>query len=86
MHGRIQTTEAKAKELRPKIEKHLSAAKAGTLAAQRLLRAHLPEASVHKLTLIAERMKSRNGGYTRIIKLSPRPSDASEQALIEFVM
>lgn len=85
MHGRIRTTEAKARELRPKIEKHLTAAKAGTLASQRLLRMHLPAQSVRKLITIADRLRERNGGYTRIIKLSPRESDAAEQALIEFI-
>lgn len=84
-HGRIRTTEAKAKELRPRIEKHVSVARAGTLASERLLRSELPNASVRKLVTIAERMKNRNGGYTRIVKLAPRVSDAADQALIEFV-
>ncbi len=86
MRERITTTEAKAKELRPVIEKMVSRAKSGTLASRRLLLQRLPAAAVRKLAdAIAPRLKDRRGGYTRIIKLPPRRSDASRMAIIEFV-
>ena len=85
---RIQTTEAKAKELRPKIEKMITKAKNPTLANKRLLLAGLynDEASVKKMVeTIAPRYTDRAGGYTRITKLVPRKGDASPMAVIEFV-
>ena len=86
MRERIITTEAKAKELRGRVEKLLSVAKIGTIASRRLLAQRLPTDSQRKLvSVIAPRFRERQGGYTRIIKLTPRKSDASEQALIEFV-
>lgn len=86
MHERLATTEAKAKELRPVIEKLITAAKTETLASRRLLGARLPEAAAKKLAVrIAPRLKDRRGGYTRIIKLPPRKSDSSRMAMIEFM-
>ncbi len=85
---RISTTEAKAKELRPKIEKMITKAKKPTLATRRLLLASLynHEPAVEKLmTTIAPRYEARAGGYTRIVKLAPRKGDASPMAVIEFV-
>lgn len=85
---RIVTTEAKAKELRPSIEKMITKAKTPTLANRRLLLASLynNEAVVSKLIeSIAPRYVERAGGYTRIIKLTPRKSDASPMAVIELV-
>jgi large subunit ribosomal protein L17 len=85
---RIQTTEAKAKELRPKIEKMITRAKNPTLANKRLLLAGLynNDAAVKKLVeTIAPRYSERAGGYTRIIKLMPRKGDASKMAVIELV-
>lgn len=87
-HGRIVTTEAKAKELRPSIEKMVTKAKNPTLAARRLLLSgfYNNETVVNKLISdIAPRYTERAGGYTRIIKLAPRKSDASPMAVIEFV-
>ena len=87
-HGRIVTTEAKAKELRPSIEKMVTKAKNPTLAARRLLLSgfYNNEIVVNKLISdIAPRYTERAGGYTRIIKLAPRKSDASPMAVIEFV-
>lgn len=86
MHGRITTGEAKAKELRPLVEKMISRAKDPSLAARRKLRRELPEPAAAKLVkTIATRMMSRPGGYTRIIKLVPRKSDSARMAIIEFV-
>lgn len=87
VHGKIKTTTARAKELRPLIEKLVTRARAGDLAARRLLLARLgrAEAMQKLVTDIAPRYKERLGGYTRIIKLPARLSDGSPQALIEFV-
>ncbi len=87
-HGSITTTEAKAKELRPSIEKMVTRAKNPTLAARRLLLSgfYNNEEVVTKLISdIAPRYTDRPGGYTRIVKLAARKSDASPMALIEFV-
>jgi large subunit ribosomal protein L17 len=87
-HGRIMTTEAKAKELRPNVEKMVTKAKNPTLAARRLLLSgfYNNESVVTKLICdIAPRFTERPGGYTRIIKLAPRKGDASPMAIIEFV-
>lgn len=84
----IQTTEAKAKELRPKIEKMITRAKNPTLANKRLLLANLyhDDVAVKKLVeTIAPRYSERAGGYTRITKLVPRKGDASKMAVISFV-
>lgn len=86
MSERIMTTEAKAKELRPKVEKLLTIAKAGTLASRRILAERLPSDSAKKMvTTLAPRFQERRGGYTRIIKLAPRKSDSARRALIEFI-
>lgn len=87
-HGRILTTEAKAKELRPAIEKMVTKAKTPTLANRRLLLAgfYNNNTVVEKLMAeIAPRYLERAGGYTRIVKLAPRKGDASLMAVIEFV-
>jgi large subunit ribosomal protein L17 len=84
---KITTTEAKAKELRPFIEKLVTRATKGDIAARRLLVSRLgSETSAEKLMKdIAPRYENRPGGYTRITKLAPRVSDASPMAVIEFV-
>ncbi|MCA9352564.1 50S ribosomal protein L17 [Patescibacteria group bacterium] len=87
-HERIKTTEARAKELRPYIEKMITKAKAGDIAARRLLSARLgnQENLANKLVNeIAPRYVDREGGYTRITKLPQRSGDASPMAIIEFV-
>ncbi|MEK7152019.1 MAG: 50S ribosomal protein L17 [Patescibacteria group bacterium] len=86
-HEKIKTTEAKAKELRPFIEKMVTRARRGDQASQRLLVARLGSPSGVKKLIdeIAPRYKERNGGYTRIVKLPARASDASNMAIIEFV-
>lgn len=85
--GKIETTLAKAKELRPFIEKLVTRAKGGTPSGERLIATRLSsKISANKLVkTIAPKMKSRVGGYTRITKLAPRSSDQSLMAVIEFV-
>ena len=86
-NNKIKTTEAKAKELRPMVEKMVTRAKTNTLASRRLLISRLKnEAGVKNLMeTIAPRYVKRLGGYTRITKLPPRKSDGSKMAVIEFV-
>jgi len=86
-HEQILTTLAKAKELRPYVEKLITLAKKGGLANRRLAHARLQDdAQLKKLfEVLAERYASRNGGYTRIIKAGIRASDAASMAIIEFV-
>ena len=86
-HEQITTTVAKAKELRPYVEKLITLAKKGGLSNRRLAHARLlDDAQLTKLfEVLAERYASRNGGYTRIIKAGIRASDASPMAIIEFV-
>jgi large subunit ribosomal protein L17 len=86
-HEQITTTTAKAKELRPYIEKLITLAKKGGLSNRRLAQARLlDETQLKKLfDVIAERYKDRNGGYTRIVKAGIRASDAAPISIIEFV-
>ncbi|WP_374650454.1 50S ribosomal protein L17, partial [Rhizorhabdus sp.] len=86
-HEQIMTTLAKAKELRPYVEKLVTLAKKGGLANRRLAHARLQDdVQLKKLfEVLAERYASRNGGYTRIIKAGIRASDAAPMAIIEFV-
>ena len=88
-HGRIKTTEAKAKELRPIAEKLITLARKdpGDVAAQRQAVAYLrSKDSVHRLFHeVAPRFTERTGGYTRIVKLGPRQGDAAPMAYIELV-
>ncbi|MCX6715543.1 MAG: 50S ribosomal protein L17 [Candidatus Taylorbacteria bacterium] len=84
---RIKTTAAKAKELRPFVEKLVTKAKTVTVASRRLVSSRLMgDPEVKKLfNEIAPKYKGRNGGYTRIVKLPARDLDGSPMALIEFV-
>jgi large subunit ribosomal protein L17 len=86
-HGRIRTTVIKAKELRRHIERAITLGKKGTLSSRRLLisRTGCPDTADVLMTDLASRFKTRNGGYTRILKTGPRPGDGAEMALIEFV-
>src|SRR5829696_8462359 len=85
--GRIRTTEAKAKRLRPQAERLITFAKRGDVASRRqVLTVVRDKAVVHTLFAeIAPRFADRQGGYTRILKLGPRPGDGAPMALIELV-
>lgn len=86
-HEQITTGIAKAKELRPYIEKLITLAKKGGLSNRRLAHARLlDDAQLTKLfDVLAERYKDRDGGYTRVIKAGFRASDAAPMAIIELV-
>ncbi len=84
MHEGITTTEAKAKEIRPFVEKLLTLSRKGT-ASKRLISGRIGVTGAEKLVTVAEKYKTRNGGYTRIIKLGRRMSDGSPMARVEFV-
>ena len=87
-HERIQTTEAKAKAVKPEVEKLITLAKRGDLHARRQALSALGQDKfvVYKLfEEVAPRYVDRPGGYTRILKLGPRSSDATEMVLLELV-
>jgi large subunit ribosomal protein L17 len=85
---KIKTTEPKAKELRPFIEKLITRAKKGDLATRRLIISKLSnrKQEVKKLfDIIAPKYADKKGGYTRILKLGARKADGAPMAIIEFV-
>ncbi len=87
-HERVKTTQAKAKAVKPEIERLITLAKRGDLHARRQALATLAQDkfAVHKLFEdVAPRYADRPGGYTRILKLGPRRSDATEMVFIELV-
>ena len=86
-HGRIQTTEAKAKAVKPFAEKMITLGKRGDLHARRQALAALRSNEVvHRLFAeVAPRFSDRPGGYTRIVKIGPRPGDSAPMAYLEFV-
>ncbi len=87
-HGRIQTTQTRAKVLRPYVEKLITKAKDNTLAGKRYVESVLGSGAASVMNEVLERAaksKSRAGGYTRIIKMTERKSDGAERAIIEFV-
>ena len=87
-HERIRTSQAKAKAVKPEVEKMITLAKRGDLHARRLLLSRLGQDKfiVHKLVEeIAPRYTERPGGYTRIVKLGPRRSDSTEMVFLELV-
>jgi large subunit ribosomal protein L17 len=87
-HERVRTTQAKAKLVKPEVEKLITLAKRGDLHARRQALSALGQDkfTVHKLfEEIAPRYSERDGGYTRILKLGPRRSDATEMVYIELV-
>ena len=87
-HGRIKTTETKAKAVKPELEKLITLARRGDLHARRQALATLGQDkfAVYKLfEEIAPRYLERPGGYTRILKLGPRRSDATEMVFLELV-
>src|SRR5690242_13629732 len=87
-HERIKTTEAKAKAVKPEVEKLITLAKRGDLHARRQALSALGQDKfvVYKLfDEIAPRYSERPGGYTRILKLGPRRSDSTEMVLLELL-
>jgi large subunit ribosomal protein L17 len=87
-HERIQTTEAKAKAVKPEVEKLITLGKRGDMHARRQAMARLGQDKfvVYRLfEEIAPRYADRPGGYTRILKLGPRASDSTEMVFLELV-
>jgi large subunit ribosomal protein L17 len=86
-HGRIETTQAKAKAVKPFAEKMITLGKRGDLAARRQALAALRSNDVVHLLFsdVAPRFAERPGGYTRIVKLAPRHGDAADMAYLELV-
>ena len=86
-HGRIRTTEAKAKALRPYAEKLITKAKRGDLHNRRLVLSELKDRDVvaYLFDDVAPRFADREGGYTRILKMEPRKGDNAPMALIELL-
>ncbi|MBM3691171.1 MAG: 50S ribosomal protein L17 [Actinobacteria bacterium] len=86
-HGKITTTESKAKKLRPYAERLITFAKRGDLASRRRVMMTIRDKGVvHSLFAeIGPKFSSRNGGYTRITKLAPRNGDRASMAVIELV-
>lgn len=91
MHERIKTTEAKAKELKRRIDKIVKKAKKGRdkskrLAIRRDIEKYIPSMAARKIMGdFLKKFEGRNSGYTRVIKLAPRKSDNARMAVIEFV-
>jgi large subunit ribosomal protein L17 len=87
-HERIKTTEAKAKAVKPQVERLITLAKRGDMHARRQAMSALGQDKfvVYKLfEEIAPRYAEREGGYTRILKLGPRHSDSTEMVFLELV-
>jgi large subunit ribosomal protein L17 len=86
-HGRIRTTEAKAKAVKPYAEKMITLGRRGDLHARRQVLSELrSQEVVHQLFAdVAPRMADRPGGYTRIVKIGPRQGDAAEMVYLELV-
>ncbi len=86
-HGRIKTTEAKAKAVKPYAEKMITLGRRGDLHARRQVLSELhSQEVVHQLFAdVGPRMADRPGGYTRIVKIGPRPGDAAEMVYLELV-
>ena len=86
-NGRIKTTVTRAKEVAPLAEKMITLGKKGDLAAYRQALAFITKEDVaHKLfNEISDKYTSRDGGYTRIVRMGPRRGDAAEMAMIELV-
>jgi large subunit ribosomal protein L17 len=86
LHGKIETTEPKAKELRPFIEKLITRGKIKAVANIRIISAKIgPRAGKILTETISKKYENKNGGYTRITKSKKRLSDGSKMAIIEFI-
>ena len=86
-HGRVTTTETRAKEARRMVEKMITLGKRGDLHARRQVMAYMMDETVVKTLFdeIAPKYSERKGGYTRIMKLGPRRGDGAPMAIIELV-
>ncbi len=87
-HGQIKTTEAKAKALRPFVEKLITKSAEDDQKTRRLITKRLngrKKTAAKMIEDIAPRFVDRSGGYTRIVKLPPRKSDGAKEAIIQFV-
>lgn len=86
-HGKIETTEQKAKETKRIAEKMITLGKRGDLHARRQALSYITEETVvtNLFEEIAPKYEDRNGGYTRIMKLGPRRGDSAEMVIIELV-
>ena len=83
---KIKTTEAKAKELSPFVEKLITRAKKGDLASKRILLQSFSKNIVKKIfDVLGPRYQERKGGYTRILKMGPRKSDGASIVIIELI-
>lgn len=87
LHGRIETTVAKAKELRPYVEPLITKAKRGDLHSRRMVgrRIQNKDALAKLFSDVAPRMAERPGGYTRVLQLGHRAGDGADMAIIELV-
>jgi large subunit ribosomal protein L17 len=86
LEEKIKTTEPKAKEIRPFVEKLITLSKNGTVATERLLNARIGTAGSKKLVkVLGPKYKERAGGYIRITKLNDRKSDGSKMAQVELI-
>lgn len=87
LYEKVKTTEAKAKVVRTLVEHSITIAKVGDLAARRQLISSLPQPLAIKkaMEVLGERYKSRDGGYTRIVKLGTRVGDGAQMVQIELV-
>jgi large subunit ribosomal protein L17 len=86
-HGRIRTTEAKAKAVKPIAEKMITLGRRGDLAARRQALAYLRSQEVvhHLFAEVAPRFADRPGGYSRIVKIGPRYGDSAEMVYLELI-
>ena len=87
MYEKVKTTEAKAKAVKPLVEKMITVAKSGDLVARRKLIATLPQPLAVKkaMEVLGERYQKRAGGYTRIVKKQDRLGDSAKMSIIELV-
>jgi large subunit ribosomal protein L17 len=91
MHEKIETTEAKAKEMKSRIDRIINKAKSGKdekkkLAVRKNLKKFIPEMAIKKLTgEFLNKFDGRASGYARVIRLNPRKSDNAKMAIVEFV-
>ncbi|MCK5320831.1 50S ribosomal protein L17 [Candidatus Parcubacteria bacterium] len=87
IYEKVKTTKAKAKAVKPLVEKAITTAKKGDLTARRSLIEKLPQKMAIKkaIEVLGKKYKDRKGGYTRIINLQPRQGDGAEMARLELV-